>query len=420
MMLLLFSCNDGPNLVLQELKKENGSQKSQTIAYRLEGDTVVFYFDVTEYNFYHKTFDGKHCFHDFWGDYMDLQHLVYGKFIFDKDEVDIETVHLLGDFNFWTEPGWKMDKVRDGYYQLKVHKKDLNNKYGAEFTFLINNTFVVFSDIAENAIHALPFSVLVLELPNVVDRPELGYKLSDSTVTFYFDKDDYVSTTDKDNGIKAFLDTMNIETVDIAGEFNAWEREPMFRQPDGTYTFTKPLSAIQNTEFKFRVNGENWVEPPFYVSNAIGTPYHFRFYNSKNFLFRSERELVQQGYYKEGRNVVFRCDLNKFTDIIPLEWSHVYVTNIYVKTVCLVGDISDWKVGNMEMEEVAEGVYEYAIPIEQFEVGKSYEFLFMINGMFFVKVPTKTANITKGYLWKDRGMFSFSLTLDDQSFSQVN
>ena len=68
-------------------------------------------------------------------------------------------------------------------------------------------------------------------------------------------------------GVKAwvtfsFLPHREVSKVEIAGDWNDWNPEPMQRKKDGTYYKRKQLLLGRNYEFKYVLDGEEWVHDP--------------------------------------------------------------------------------------------------------------------------------------------------------------
>lgn len=67
------------------------------------------------------------------------------------------------------------------------------------------------------------------------------------------------------------------ESVEISGEWNDWEHEPMKVKKSGEFYITKVIKTDANYQFGYRVNGQEWrcddelgcVESPFHSNNSL-------------------------------------------------------------------------------------------------------------------------------------------------------
>jgi 1,4-alpha-glucan branching enzyme len=93
------------------------SKKNLPLGYRIEGDEVVFVFDVREYQ-----------------KANEWQHL-------DFAELEIHKVAIAGEFNNWRKQGWTMHKVDKFIYELRKKLKDFEGKPTWEYKFVINEKY---------------------------------------------------------------------------------------------------------------------------------------------------------------------------------------------------------------------------------------------------------------------------------------
>jgi 1,4-alpha-glucan branching enzyme len=64
-----------------------------------------------------------------------------------------------------------------------------------------------------------------------------------------------------------------VERVEIVGEWNDWQPEPMHPRKDGTYSLTKRFRTGQVYRFRYRINGNEWrndEQADGYVPNPFG------------------------------------------------------------------------------------------------------------------------------------------------------
>ena len=67
------------------------------------------------------------------------------------------------------------------------------------------------------------------------------------------------------------------ESVELCGEWNEWESEPMKVKKSGEFYITKVLSTNKNYQFGYRVNGQDWrcddelgcIASPFNSNNSL-------------------------------------------------------------------------------------------------------------------------------------------------------
>jgi hypothetical protein len=113
-------------------------------------------------------------------------------------------------------------------------------------------------------------------LKHANDQVIMGYKLEKNQVIFDFDPKLY-TTASGTNGGWSTLKDLNIQTVNIAGDFNDWKPDNnqwkmKFNKHTQTYQLEVAISARKRMEkitiapdkihiFKFVVNGNQWVMP---------------------------------------------------------------------------------------------------------------------------------------------------------------
>jgi len=106
-------------------------------------------------------------------------------------------------------------------------------------------------------------------------EPGLGYSQKGDVVTFQFNPSEFEDVTADQTGEWRKLATVTIDDVHVAGEFNGWSKTewPMVRS-GSRWTLSKKKSELGSADtyqFKFVVNGNQWVEPPKRASNQAGT-----------------------------------------------------------------------------------------------------------------------------------------------------
>lgn len=102
-----------------------------------------------------------------------------------------------------------------------------------------------------------------------------GYREDGAAVRFEFVPRQYAQATRDVSGEFVDVSALRIESVTVAGEFNAWSKTEWPMQRKGSrYVLTKAKSELGSApsyQFKFVVNGEWWVEPPLTASNQKST-----------------------------------------------------------------------------------------------------------------------------------------------------
>jgi len=197
------------------------SQKEEFKGYKIEGDSVVFSFDVRDY----KKFTQEHT-----GQINDFQ------------DFDIENVVVSGEFNLWSTDHWKMKQVDEYRYELRKSISDFTDEFSWEFKFVINNSF--WAEPSKND-------------PNVSKAIKDGRKLRSvynlKMYTAYPDENGNASFK-----LKGYKDA---KKVIIAGSFNKWD--------DRLFKMNKTESGWELTlqmkpdiyQYRFIVDGQ-WIEDP--------------------------------------------------------------------------------------------------------------------------------------------------------------
>ena len=79
-------------------------------------------------------------------------------------------------------------------------------------------------------------------------------------------------------GVKAWVNFTfqphgDVKTVALVGDWNDWEPEEMLRKKDGSFYKRKYLLLGRNCEFKYLVDGKEWVHDPHVskVTNSYGS-----------------------------------------------------------------------------------------------------------------------------------------------------
>jgi len=195
-----------------------GQVPSPPSAYYLEGQEVVFVFDVRQY-------------------LQELEQDTTGTL--DFRDLDIHTVAISGNFNAWSKKGWRMIRRSDFLFELRKPIKAFNDKFPLEFRYLVNGRAAgETQSSSDNRSFADEFL-------------ESVYRLDLSVIT--------VSDTGR---IRFFLAGYpDAGSVILSGNFNGWDEHAihMVREPKG-WSLRADLPPGR-FEYKFIVDGE-WMHDP--------------------------------------------------------------------------------------------------------------------------------------------------------------
>ncbi|TDY11445.1 hypothetical protein [Meridianimaribacter flavus] len=197
------------------------AQNGNTLGYKIEGEEVVFTFDVRDY----KEYTNEHT-----GRKMDFK------------DFDIENVVVSGEFNLWSRDKWKMNKVGEYTYELRKKLSDFTDEFSWEFKFVINNSY-----------WAEP-SNKVSNIAPAVDNYGNNYHTYNLKI--------YTAVPDP-NGNACFKlnGYENAKNVILSGSFNRWD-EHLFKMTKTTNGWELTLDLKPGEyQYKFIVDG-NWIEDP--------------------------------------------------------------------------------------------------------------------------------------------------------------
>lgn len=241
--------------------------QSQTGGYTIIGRDVVFTFDIRDYE---KATDLKN------GNRVDIRTL------------NINEADLSGEFNNWSEQGWKMERIDKYTYQLKKPLKDFNDKLSWEFKFIINNEFWVepdnrFSNITEAKKNGISLHVYNLQMHTA---------LANNTGNAKFK-------------LKGYL---NAKKVILTGDFNHWN-EDSFRMHKTNDGWELNLRLKAGTyQYKFIIDGK-WIEDP---TNPNKVYNEFMTHNSV--IFITKKIPFSLKGYSEANNVILAGSFNNWNE----------------------------------------------------------------------------------------------------------
>ena len=248
-------------LLLLSLIFSTFSIHSQNIkGYKIEGDDVIFVFDVN--------------------DYPNIKN--------NGDPIDY--VCVSGEFNNWALNQWKMTKQNDSIYQLRKELSFFTSDFDWEFKFIVNGEhWAEPSDEFDNIVDALDYKGHQLMTYNL--------KLYSAFAT------EYGNVSFK---LKGYEDA---ESVVLSGTFNRWDESGfvMNRTKDG-WKITLQLRP-DVYEYKFIIDNHHWIEDP---QNPSKTLNEFGGYNSViDVQKRVEFRLCD---FKDAETVILSGDFNDWSE----------------------------------------------------------------------------------------------------------
>ncbi|MEO1032516.1 MAG: hypothetical protein AAFX55_13985 [Bacteroidota bacterium] len=237
------------------------SINSQNIkGYKIEGEDVIFIFDVND----------------------------YPNIMYNGDTIDY--VCVSGEFNNWAKDQWKMTKVNDSIYELRKELSYFTSDFDWEFKFIVNGEhWAEPSEDFDNIVDALDYKGHRLMVYNL--------KLYSTFAT------DYGNVTFRLRGYK------EAERVILSGTFNRWDESGFVMKPtDEGWEVTLQLRP-DIYQYKFIIDGHHWIEDPHNPSKTVN---EFGGFNSvidvqKNVEFR----LCD---YLDAETVILSGDFNDWSE----------------------------------------------------------------------------------------------------------
>lgn len=204
--------------------------------YKIEGDTVVFTFDVRDYSKFTQEYTGQ---------------------VLDFEDFDIENVVVAGEFNLWSRDHWKMTRINEHIYQLKKSLQDFTDEFAYEFKFVVNNAYWAEPSKKD---------------PNVSKALKNGKKIRG----VYNLKMYTAHPSNEGNAHFKLQGFKNAKKVILAGSFNKWS-ESAFKMKKTKQGWELTLQMKPDIyQYRFIVDG-HWMEDPH---NSYKTPNEFGEYNS--------------------------------------------------------------------------------------------------------------------------------------------
>ncbi|MGB3078013.1 MAG: glycogen-binding domain-containing protein [Saprospiraceae bacterium] len=193
--------------------------------YYLDGQDVVFVFDVRDYS---KALQSK------------------GKDNVDFADLHIDDVAISGKFNGWSKKGWHMEKKGEFLFELRKKILDFNDAFPLEFRYIINGKY-----IAEQ---------------NRIKADEKNY--SDKFLRDVYKLDlSVLKCTDQGNTRFYLKGFPQAKEVVLAGTFNGWDEHTTLMQKTADGWELKADLPPGRYEYKFIVDGV-WMHDPASKENV--------------------------------------------------------------------------------------------------------------------------------------------------------
>ncbi|WP_370479684.1 glycogen-binding domain-containing protein [Tamlana flava] len=211
-------------------------QTNELKGYKIEGDTVVFTFDVREYSKFTQEYTGQ---------------------VVDFNDLDIENVVVSGEFNLWSRDNWEMKKTGNHTYQLRKNINDFTDEFSWEFKYVINNAYWAEPSRKD---------------PNIAKATKNGMRMHGVyNLKMY-------TAYPSENGNASFKlkGFKNAKRVILAGSFNKWD-EHLFKMNKTEYGWELTLQMKPDIyQYRYIVDGQ-WMEDP---NNPYKTRNEFDEFNS--------------------------------------------------------------------------------------------------------------------------------------------
>ncbi|MDU8886854.1 glycogen-binding domain-containing protein [Yeosuana sp. MJ-SS3] len=197
------------------------AQKKEVKGYTIQGDSVVFTFDIRDYKFFTDEYSSERL---------------------EFDDLNLKSVAVSGEFNLWSRDKWKMKQVDQFTYQLTKKISDFSDAFSWEFKFVINEKF--WAEPTKNASNIAPAKDV---------KGENLYVYNLKMFSAYPDE----------NGNACFKlrGFENAKKVILSGTFNRWsENQFMMHKTENGWEVTLHLRPGEY-EYRFIIDG-HWIEDP--------------------------------------------------------------------------------------------------------------------------------------------------------------
>ncbi|WP_224491591.1 glycogen-binding domain-containing protein [Robertkochia flava] len=208
---------------------------SQQEGYRIEGERVIFTFDIRDYNILTRDSTGEKL---------------------NAGEIRIDNVSLSGEFNDWIMDDWELKQVSPYEYELTKDLKDFDSRVKWEFKYVVNHSFWAEPDTS---------------FRNITESRKGNFWLDVYNLDFY-------PLTHNEHGNTTFYLSGHekAKAVILTGSFNKWNEEALkMNRTDSGWKITLDLPPGDHS-YKFIADGE-WLHDP---ANPNKTHNEFGGYNS--------------------------------------------------------------------------------------------------------------------------------------------
>lgn len=241
------------------------SQTPTAKGYRIEGDEIIFNFNVNDY---------KKASNDYGYEY-------------DFDDLDIKSVVLSGEFNNWSKEGWRLSRIANNQYELRKKLSDFSHDYLWEFKFVINHEY--WAEPSKNTTN--------------VQFVKHDYGFYKDTYNLSF----YTIQPNEEGNTKFFLpDNLAAKKVVLTGSFNKWnEHNLQMKKGEKGWYLTLQLPPKQY-EYKFIIDGK-WTHDKTNNNKSIN---EFGGYNSV-ISIKKEADFLLVGH-QNAKNVFLAGSFNEW------------------------------------------------------------------------------------------------------------
>lgn len=190
----------------------------QNPAYHMEGDMVVFVFDIRDY---------QYALQEGYAEFLDFS------------DLDIYDVAISGNFNNWSERGWRMKKKNKYVYELRKDISDFSETIDWDFKYIINGKHLISQ--------ALSFKDRLFS----TDFLKQTFGIEESLMKIH-----------KDGVIRFYLEGYpEAEQIILTGSFNQWDEDDLaMERVAGGWELRCDLPPGRY-EYKFIVDGR-WIHDP--------------------------------------------------------------------------------------------------------------------------------------------------------------
>jgi hypothetical protein len=301
--LLAFTCVCSP-----KIKQES------VLGYRIENNEVVFEFDKTQYS-------------------SASQNHKKGKI--DFSELKIDQVAVSGEFNGWSQDGWRMVRINENIFQLRKKLSDFEDKMSWQYKFIINeNYWVEPPHYIKNRIH--------------IYDPSKGKEYENMLM---------ILPSLKGNTVFKLKGFNTAEEIYLSGSFNNWDtHKHKFGIEKGEWVCRVNLDSGKHF-YKFIVDGHWMIDP------ANPNTEYDRDGNLNSVLYITDEPKPQ----KPKTDSVLPTNR-------PLTRFELYGF-AQAKNVVLTGSFDSWSKKKYQMERV-DSVWKIDLPLPD---GK-FEYKFLVDG----------------------------------------